>query len=57
VAAVSVITLETTMVRGNSLIDDLRLLINNPRYSDLEIWCKDDSVLYGNRAILAARSE
>ncbi|CAG8625656.1 9857_t:CDS:1 [Acaulospora morrowiae] len=45
------------MVRGNSLINDLRLLINNPRYSDLEIRCKDNSVLYGNRAILAARSE
>ncbi|CAG8532647.1 16830_t:CDS:1 [Acaulospora morrowiae] len=45
------------MVRGNSLIDDLRLLINNPRYSDLEIRCKDDLVLYGNRVILAARSE
>ncbi|CAG8513532.1 11606_t:CDS:2, partial [Acaulospora morrowiae] len=57
VAAVSVITPETIMVRGNSLINDLRLLINNPRYSDLEIRCKDNSVLYGNRAILAARSE
>ncbi|CAG8683379.1 15744_t:CDS:1, partial [Acaulospora morrowiae] len=45
------------MVRGNSLINDLRLLINNPRYSDLEIICKDNYVLYGNRAILAARSE
>ncbi|CAG8760323.1 12852_t:CDS:1, partial [Acaulospora morrowiae] len=45
------------MVRGNSLIDDLKLLINNPRYSDIEIRCKDNSVLYGNSAILAARSE
>ncbi|CAG8722907.1 11234_t:CDS:1, partial [Acaulospora morrowiae] len=45
------------MMRGNSLIDDLKLLVNNPRYSDIEIRCKDNSVLYGNSAILAARSE
>ncbi|CAG8664036.1 14888_t:CDS:1, partial [Acaulospora colombiana] len=45
------------MVRGNSLTDDLRLLVNNPQYSDLEIKCKDGTILYGNRAILAARSE
>ncbi|CAG8507696.1 1959_t:CDS:1 [Acaulospora colombiana] len=45
------------MVRGNSLSDDLKLLVNNPQYSDLEIKCKDGNVLYGNRAILAARSE
>ncbi|CAG8570585.1 794_t:CDS:1 [Acaulospora morrowiae] len=45
------------MVRGNSLSEDLELLINNPQYSDLEIKCKGDVILYGNRAILAARSE
>ncbi|CAG8702266.1 583_t:CDS:1 [Acaulospora morrowiae] len=45
------------MVRGNSLIEDLGFLVNNPQYSDLEIKCKGDIVLYGNRAILAARSE
>ncbi|CAG8770112.1 8302_t:CDS:1, partial [Acaulospora morrowiae] len=55
--AVSVVTLEIIMARGNSLIDDLRFLVNNRQYSDLEIRCKDNSVLYGNRAILAARSE
>ncbi|CAG8560334.1 8498_t:CDS:1, partial [Acaulospora morrowiae] len=44
-------------MRGNSVIDDLRILVNNPRYSDLEIKCKDDVIVYGNRAILAARSE
>ncbi|CAG8757448.1 9564_t:CDS:1, partial [Acaulospora morrowiae] len=55
--ALLIIIPKTIMVRGNSLIDDLKLLINNPRYSDIEISCKDNSVLYGNSAILAARSE
>ncbi|CAG8635304.1 6102_t:CDS:1, partial [Acaulospora colombiana] len=45
------------MVRGNSLTDDFRFLVNNPQYSDLEIKCKDDIILYGNRVVLAARSE
>src|SRR5437763_6650659 len=45
------------MTRGNSLKQDLRLLINNPKYSDIEILCKDKKKLYGCRAILAARSE
>ncbi|CAG8659431.1 13984_t:CDS:1, partial [Acaulospora colombiana] len=45
------------MTRGDSLIDDLKLLINNPQYSDLEIKCKDGTILYGNCAILATRSE
>ncbi|CAG8581775.1 2194_t:CDS:1 [Acaulospora morrowiae] len=45
------------MVRGNSLVEDLGFLIGNSRYSDLVIRCKNDVVLYGNRAILAARSE
>src|ERR1043166_3302921 len=44
------------MNRGSSLEKDLKLLINNPKYSDIEILC-DDKKLYGNRAILAARSE
>src|SRR5581483_2968541 len=45
------------MTRGYSLEQDLRLLINNPKYSDIEILCKDEVRLYGCRAILAARSE
>src|SRR5438552_1424107 len=45
------------MVRGNCLTDDLKFLINNAQYSDLEIKCKDGTILHGNRAILAARSE
>src|SRR2546430_8897527 len=44
-------------MRGRSLERDLRLLINNPKYSDLEILCEDEKKLYGCRAILAARSE
>ncbi|POG81478.1 uncharacterized protein OCT59_021232 [Rhizophagus irregularis] len=44
-------------MRGISLEQDLRLLINNPKYSDIEILCKDEKKLYGCRAILAARSE
>ncbi|CAB5188863.1 unnamed protein product [Rhizophagus irregularis] len=45
------------MTRGYSLEQDLRLLINNPKYSDIEILCEDKKKLYGCRAILAARSE
>jgi hypothetical protein len=45
------------MMKGYSLECDLRLLINNPKYSDLEILCEDEKKLYGCRAILAARSE
>src|SRR5436190_4583807 len=45
------------MARGYSLEQDLRLLINNPKYSDIEILCGDEKKLYGCRAILAARSE
>src|SRR3954470_11073796 len=44
-------------MKGNSLKEDLKLLINNPRYSDIEILCEDEKKLYGCRAILAARSE
>jgi hypothetical protein len=45
------------MARGCSLNQDLKLLVNNPKYSDIEILCKDEKKLYGCRAILAARSE
>ncbi|GBC08014.1 hypothetical protein RclHR1_07860008 [Rhizophagus clarus] len=45
------------MTRGYSLEQDLRLLINNPKYSDMEILCEDEKKFYGCRAILAARSE
>jgi hypothetical protein len=45
------------MTRGYSLEQDLKLLINNPKYSDIEILCEDEKKLYGCRAILAARSE
>ncbi|RGB22384.1 hypothetical protein C1646_730739 [Rhizophagus diaphanus] len=45
------------MTKGYSLEKDLRLLINNPKYSDIEILCKNEKKLYGCRAILAARSE
>src|SRR3954466_12361248 len=45
------------MTKGYSLEKDLRLLINNPKYSDIEILCEDEKKLYGCRAILAARSE
>src|SRR2546423_15275323 len=44
------------MTKGHSLEEDLKLLINNPKYSDIEILCKDKK-LHGCRAILAARSE
>src|SRR6266487_3900613 len=45
------------MTRGYSLGQDLKLLINNPKYSDMEILCGEEEKLYGCRAILAARSE
>src|SRR4051812_48894013 len=45
------------MTRGYSLEQDLRLLINNPKYSDIEILCGNEKKLHGCRAILAARSE
>src|SRR3954470_10621396 len=44
-------------MKGNSLKEDLKLLINNPKYSDVEILCEDEKKLHGCRAILAARSE
>ena len=45
------------MTRGYSLGQDLRLLVNNPKYSDIEILCEDEKKLHACRAILAARSE
>ncbi|RIA79227.1 BTB/POZ protein [Glomus cerebriforme] len=45
------------MMRGYSLEKDLELLLNNPKYSDIEILCEDEKKLYGCRAILVARSE
>src|SRR5215469_14965310 len=45
------------MMRGHSLEKDLILLLNNPKYSDIEILCENEEKLYGCRAILAARSE
>ncbi|GBB90702.1 hypothetical protein RclHR1_17740002 [Rhizophagus clarus] len=45
------------MTRGYSLEEDLKLLINNSKYSDIEILCENENKLYGCRAILAARSE
>ncbi|RIA87108.1 BTB/POZ protein [Glomus cerebriforme] len=45
------------MTRGCSLVKDLRMLINNSKYSDVEIICEDGVKLYGCKAILAARSE
>ena len=45
------------MMRGYSVEQDLRLLVNNPKYSDIEILCQDEKKLYACRAILAARSE
>ncbi|RIA91696.1 concanavalin A-like lectin/glucanase domain-containing protein [Glomus cerebriforme] len=46
--------METT--RGYSLANDLKFLINNKNYSDIKIICQDELIIYGNRAILAARS-
>src|SRR6266496_2966160 len=45
------------MLKGNSLEQDLKLLINNPKYSDIEILCEDEKKFYCCRAILAARSD
>src|SRR2546430_638430 len=45
------------MMRGDSLEQDLKLLINNPKYSDIEILCEDGKKFYCCRAILAARSD
>jgi hypothetical protein len=44
-------------MKGYSLDQDLKSLLNNPKYSDIEIICEDNKKLYASRAILAARSE
>ena len=38
-----------------ALEKDSILLVNNPKYSDIEILCGDKKKLYDGRAILAAR--
>ena len=45
------------MLKGYSLERDLKKLINNPKYSDVEILCEDGKKLSCSKAILAARSE
>ncbi|GBC05757.1 hypothetical protein RclHR1_06400007 [Rhizophagus clarus] len=46
------------MASGYSLGQDLKFLINNPKYSDVEILCGNEKIiLYGCKAILAARSK
>src|SRR6266542_967387 len=47
----------TAMMGIYELGQDLKSLVNNPKYSDLEILCGNErKKLYGCRAILAARS-
>src|SRR3954467_13395562 len=43
--------------RGDSLTEDLKVMINNPLYSDIIIICKDDEELHACKLLLAARSE
>ncbi|GBB94046.1 hypothetical protein RclHR1_02280019 [Rhizophagus clarus] len=45
------------MTRGSSITQDFKDMIDNPQYSDIEIFCEDGVTLYGSRAVLAARSE
>ncbi|CAG8524655.1 2096_t:CDS:1 [Ambispora gerdemannii] len=50
------------MNRGESLVKDLKIMLNNSRYSDIKIKCSDsgkdnNEILYGCRMILAARCE
>ncbi|RIA87113.1 hypothetical protein C1645_828270 [Glomus cerebriforme] len=42
--------------RGYSIENDLRSLINHPKFSDIEILCKHKTRIHGCKAILAARS-
>ncbi len=44
------------MTEGYSLESDFRLIINNPKYSNIEIICKNEKKLYSCKAISAARS-
>ncbi|RIA81901.1 BTB/POZ protein [Glomus cerebriforme] len=45
------------MTRGILLKRDFGSLINNPKYSDIEILCQDGEKIYGIRAILAIRCD
>ncbi|PKY32743.1 hypothetical protein RhiirB3_451148 [Rhizophagus irregularis] len=45
------------MTRGYSLEKDLNLLINNPKYSDIEILCEDEKKLYGLKYLLSCTHE
>ncbi|RGB37196.1 hypothetical protein C1646_59441 [Rhizophagus diaphanus] len=45
------------MTRGHSLVKDLSMLIDNSKYSDIEIICEDGVKIYACKAILASRSE
>ncbi|CAG8464978.1 10514_t:CDS:2, partial [Acaulospora morrowiae] len=47
----------SSISRGKSLIEDLKILLKDQKYSDLEIICNDNVVLYGCKAFLAIRSE
>ncbi|CAG8654181.1 22208_t:CDS:1 [Dentiscutata erythropus] len=47
----------TLQARGEFLGSDLRVMFNNPVYSDIIITCKDGGVLYGSKLLLAARSD
>ncbi|CAG8745780.1 6752_t:CDS:1, partial [Cetraspora pellucida] len=47
----------TLQARGEFLGSDLRVMFNNPVYSDTIITCKDGGVLYGSKLLLAARSD
>ncbi|CAG8631222.1 4880_t:CDS:1 [Ambispora leptoticha] len=49
------------MNRGESLVEDLKVMVNNSRFSDVKIKCSDykdnNDILYGCRMVLAARCE
>ncbi|CAG8522759.1 12986_t:CDS:2, partial [Racocetra persica] len=45
----------TLQARGEFLGSDLRVMFNNPVYSDTIITCKDGGVLYGSKLLLAAQ--
>src|SRR5438128_1954979 len=54
------INMETEQ-RGKNLLNDLKLLINNPRYCDVKLICGDNTdgqePIYAVKALLAVRSE
>src|SRR4051794_29045819 len=45
------------MTKGYSLVQDFRQIINDPKYSNIEIICKDERVFHCYKPILAARSK